>query len=108
MSKIPGPAVISIPIQVEVTGSFEYALSKFKKLVQTEKIIGQVKDRMEYKKPSLKKRMKRREALDRRLLQEMREKQVESGEWDKRKRQKAKKKAEKIESKVKKQEKSDY
>lgn len=103
MSKIPGPAVQAKPIEVEVTGSFEDAFRRFKSLVQKERIIGQVKARMEYEKPSERKRRKRREAYERRMLQAMREKMIESGEWDRRKRQKEQKRAEKLEQKIRKQ-----
>jgi len=105
--KNPSPAYIGKPIEIEVTYSFEKALKDFRQLVQKERIIGQVKARMEYKKPSEKKRLKRREAQERRMLQAIREKQIESGEWDKRKQQKDKKRAERQEQMVRKQERSD-
>lgn len=107
MSKKPGPAVILKPLEVEVTGSLESALHKFKKMVQDEKIIGQVKANMEYKKPSVKKRLKRREAEERRLLQEMREKMIKSGEWERRKKKKEQKRAQKQEQKIRKQKEAD-
>src|SRR5690606_26867747 len=103
--KNPGPAIKIKPIQIEVTHYFEDALRRFKSLVQKEKIIGQVKARMEYKKPSEKKRLKIREASERKMLQAIREKQIETGEWDKRKKQKDKKRAEKMEQKIRAQEK---
>lgn len=103
----PGPAYRGKPVEVEVTGSFEAAFRTFKSLVQKERIIGQVKARMQYEKPSEKKRRKRREAKERRMLQDMREKMIESGEWEKRKKRKDLKKAEKLEAKIKKQEESD-
>jgi len=107
MSKIPGPAVRVKPIEIEVTGSFEDAFRRFKSLVQKERIIGQVKARMEYEKPSERKRRKRREAYERRMLQAMREKMIESGEWERRKRQKEQKRAEKLEQKIRKQAEAD-
>ena len=107
MRKIPGPAVQVKPIEVEVKGSFEEAFRRFKSLVQKERIIGQVKARMEYEKPSERKRRKRKEAYERRMLQAMREKMIESGEWDRRKRQKEQKRAEKLEQKIRKQAEAD-
>ena len=102
--KNPGPAVQVRPIEVEVTHSFEDAFRRFKSLVQKERIIGQVKARMEYEKPSEAKRRKRREAYERRMLQTMREKMIESGEWERRKKQKEQKRAERLEQKIRKQE----
>lgn len=104
----PGPAYRGKPVEIEVTHSFEDAFRRFKSLVQKERIIGQVKARMEYEKPSEKKRRKRREASERRYLQDMREKMIESGEWEKRKKKKDLKRTERLEAKIKKQEESDY
>lgn len=59
------------PLQVEIGGSDDYsfhaALGRFKKLVANEKIIGRLKEKREYEKPSDRKRRKRREA-QRRLI----------------------------------------
>lgn len=84
------------PIEVVVEGSsredFDYAARKFKALFQRERIVGQLKERASYEKPSAKKRRKAREALDRRLQAERREKMMKSGEWDRSQKQKAQKK----------------
>lgn len=83
------------PIEVKVEGSsredFEYAFRKFKALFQRERIVGQIKERMAYEKPSAKKRRKAREAVDRRVMTQIREDMVKSGEWDRRQKDKAKK-----------------
>lgn len=83
------------PIEVVVEGSsredFERSVRWFKVLFQRERIVGQLKDKMAYEKPSEKKRRKRREARSRRLLAEMRERMMKTGEWDRRQRQKAQK-----------------
>jgi small subunit ribosomal protein S21 len=83
------------PIEVVVEGSsredFEYAARKFKALFQRERIVGQLKERSAYEKPSAKKRRKAREALDRRLMTERRERMMKSGEWDRSQKQKAQK-----------------
>ena len=83
------------PIEVVVEGSsredFEYAARKFKALFQRERIVGQLKERSAYEKPSAKKRRKAREALDRRLMTERRECMMKSGEWDRSQKQKSQK-----------------
>lgn len=89
------------PIEVVVEGSsredFEYALRKFRSLFQRERIVGQLKEKMAYEKPSLKKRRKKREAVERRLQSEMRDKMIKNGEWDKRQRKNVSKKIQKDE-----------
>lgn len=89
------------PIEVTVDGSsredFEKAFSRFKKLFQNERVIGQLKEKASYEKPSARKRRKRREALDRRLMAEMRERMMKTGEWDRRQKQRAQKKIRKEE-----------
>jgi len=81
------------PIEVVVDGSsredFEHAFRKFKALFQRERIVGQLKEKMSYEKPSEKKRRKRREARDRRLMTAMRERMMKTGEWDRRQKKKA-------------------
>ncbi len=83
------------PLEIRVEGPgrdhFEDAFRKFKALVQRERIVGQVKERMSYEKPSEKKRRKRREAHERRLLTAMRERLIASGEWEKRQKSKEQK-----------------
>lgn len=82
------------PIEVKVEGSsredFEYAVRKFKALFQRERIVGQIKERMAYEKPSAKKRRKSREAIDRRIMNQVREDMVKTGEWDRRQKVRAK------------------
>jgi len=106
---MPAPELYDVkhkvrPIEVVVEGSsredFEYAFRKFKTLFQKERVVGQVKEKMSYEKPSEKKRRKRREARDRRLMTEMRERMMKSGEWDRRQKRKAQKKISKDERSV--------
>lgn len=91
------------PIEVVVEGSsredFEHALRKFKALFQRERVVGQLKERSSYEKPSEKKRRKRRQARERRLMLEMRERMIKSGEWEKRQKKKAQKQIRKMEKK---------
>jgi ribosomal protein S21 len=92
------------PIQVNVEGSsredFEYAFRKFKALFQRERIVGQLKERAAFEKPSMKKRRKAREAVDRRVLTQMREDMVKTGEWDRRQKIKVQKQIKKEEKNV--------
>ena len=89
------------PIEVVVEGSsredFEYAARKFKALFQRERIIGQLKERSFYEKPSVKKRRKAREAIDKRLMSERHESMLKSGEFDRIQKKKAQKKIQKEE-----------
>ncbi len=72
------------PLQVEVTGSFEEAVRRFKSLVQKEKILSKYKEKQVYEKPSDKKRREAREAKERAYLLKQREQMIQSGEWEKR------------------------
>lgn len=100
----PGPAIQVKPIEIQVTHSFEEALKKFKQLVQNENILSDLKKREHHEKPSVKKRRKSREAEELRLLTDLKNKMIESGEWEKRKRKKDRKKQEKAEARIKRQE----
>lgn len=74
------------PIEVVVDGpsreDFEYAFRKFKALFQKERVVGQLKEKSMFEKPSIKKRRKQREATERRMIAEMRDRLIKSGEWD--------------------------
>jgi small subunit ribosomal protein S21 len=97
------PAVYS-PLEVVVDASFEDAVRRFKKAVQQEGIIATLKEKSQYEKPSVRKRRKAREAVARKILADVRAKMVATGEWDKRKKQKDQKKAEKLAKKLRDQE----
>lgn len=81
------------PIEVVVNGSsredVEKACHKFKSLFQRERVVGQLKLKRAYEKPSEKRRRKRREARDRQLMALMRERMIKSGEWDRRQKKRA-------------------
>jgi small subunit ribosomal protein S21 len=88
-------AVELSPLQVKVgprREDFEDAFRKFKAKVQKEKILSEYKDRQSYEKPSEKRRRKRREALERRISTEIRQRQILTGEWDKKQKLKQNKK----------------
>ena len=89
----PGPAAPPAhltPLQVIVEGNDDFAFYKaykeFKSLVQRERIIGQIKQKMAFEKPSERKRRKRRESFERNLANDRRDRLIASGEWDKKKR----------------------
>jgi ribosomal protein S21 len=92
------------PIEVKVDGSsredFEYACRKFKVLFQRERIVGQLKERRAYEKPSAKKRRKAREAVARRLMTQVREDMMKTGEWDRRQKVRAQSQIRKEEKKI--------
>jgi small subunit ribosomal protein S21 len=83
-------------LEVKVTGSFEEALKRFKQAVQKSKILSEFKERQSFEKPSEKKRRKRREAAERRRLNEIRARQMLTGEWDKRQLRKEQKRKDRI------------
>ena len=89
------------PLEVVVDGTsredFEYAVRKFKTLFQRERVVGLLKEKSSYEKPSEKKRRKRREAQDRKLMTSMREQLIKSGQWDLRQKKKEQKKIRKEE-----------
>jgi small subunit ribosomal protein S21 len=84
------------PLEVKVTGSFEEALKRFKVSVQKSKILSEFKERQSFEKPSEKKRRKRREAAERRRLNEIRARQMLTGEWDKRQQRKEQKRKDRM------------
>lgn len=87
------------PLEVVVEGdsykSFSDALKNFKGKVQKEKIISLYKERQTYEKPSDKKRRKRKESKEKIFASEMKQKLINSGEWEKRQKQREKRKQEK-------------
>ena len=93
------------PIQVVVESSsredFEHASRKFKSIFQKERVIGQIKDKSAYEKPSAKKRRKKREAHKRRLMAEYRQKLIDSGEWEKRQKKRFRDQLQKKEQRAK-------
>lgn len=91
------------PLEVKVDGSFEEAIKRFKAIFQRDRILGQLKERESYEKPSIKKRRKHRQALERKRIMEEREKLIASGEWIKRQKNKEKKRQKKMENQTKKE-----
>ena len=95
--RVGPPAIVDMSyfkaIEVSVDGSsredFEHALRRFKMAFQRERIVGLVKEKMAYEKPSEKKRRKRIEARDKRLQAMSREAMIKTGEWDRRQKVRA-------------------
>jgi ribosomal protein S21 len=77
-----------VPLQVEITGSFEEGLRRFKSCVQRSKILTLYKEKQSYEKPSAKRRRQKRERDERARLTTIREKLMASGEWDRRQKKK--------------------
>jgi small subunit ribosomal protein S21 len=94
------------PLEVKVEGScndsdFNNALRKFKSIVQKSQKLSLYKEKQSYEKPSDKKRRKAREADERRRIAELREKQIDSGEWDRKQKRKEQKRKEKLQKRRK-------
>lgn len=89
------------PLEVKVGSNFEEAFRRFKSAFQRERIIGQLKEKEGYEKPSEKKRRKSREARERRLMLDARDKMIVSGEWDKRQKRKETKRQQRADAKKK-------
>ena len=83
------------PLQVEVTGDFNFAVRTFNSLVQKERVLALLKEKMAYEKPSERKRRKAREAREKAFVIDSRQKMIDSGEWDKRQKKRIQKKEEK-------------
>lgn len=80
--------VVVKPLEMQVGNNFEDTFRKFNALIRKEKILSLYKERQSYEKPSIRKRRKAREALERKLSAERREQLILSGEWDKRQKRK--------------------
>jgi small subunit ribosomal protein S21 len=92
--------VVIKPLEVVVkNNNFEQAFRLFKSLVQKEGVVVEYKRRMKFEKTADKKKRKQREAKNRKLLADLREKQMASGEWEKIQKRKDQKKQKKMEMK---------
>jgi len=93
------------PLEVKVEGSsredFEYAYRKFKSLFQKERIIGILKEKSFFEKPSEKKRRKAREAKERNFIANQKAELMKNGEWDKLQKKKFEKEISKAERRAK-------
>jgi small subunit ribosomal protein S21 len=72
------------PIQVVVLNdNFDRALKIFRSLVQSERILSLFKEKSRYEKPSEKKHRKQNEAKRRMFEEDMKQKKIASGEYEK-------------------------
>jgi ribosomal protein S21 len=89
-----GPAEMDFsyfsPIEVKVYNNFEKAIKAFRSLVQSEKVLSNFKEKQAYEKPSMKRRRKITENIKRCLENEIKQKKILSGEYE---REKIKKQA---------------
>src|SRR5271165_1292789 len=84
------------PVQVIVKGdNFDRALKIFRSLVQSERILAIYKEKSRYEKPSEKKHRKQNESKRRLFEEEMKQKKILSGEFEKEQIRKALKKEKK-------------
>jgi small subunit ribosomal protein S21 len=96
-----GEAITARPLEVKINGSFEEGYRRFKSEFQKERIIAQLKEKSYFEKPSEKKRRKIKENREKNLLLEMRERLINSGEWERRQKKRLKKKQERADQRVK-------
>jgi ribosomal protein S21 len=93
------------PLEVVVDGTcrddFEFAMKKFKSLFQKEGVLGYLKNKSAFEKPSDKKRRKIRDSENRKRIADYKERLVLSGQWDKIQQDKVKKKMQKDEKRAK-------
>lgn len=80
------------PIEVIVNGNFDRAFKIFRSAVEAEGILALYKEKQSYEKPSDKKRRKHNESCRRVMENEMKQKKMLSGEYEKEKLKKQKKK----------------
>lgn len=73
------------PIQVEVFNNFEKAAKIFKTLVQSEGVLAKYKEKQSYEKPSEKRRRKHNESVRRVIENEIKQKKILSGEYEREK-----------------------
>lgn len=108
-NQVSGPPELDLstfkPLEIVLDGSnrddFEFGMKKFKSLFQKEGVLGFLKTKSAFEKPSDKKRRKTREAENRRHIEMEKERLVASGEWDKIQKDKIARKMQKEEKKAK-------
>jgi ribosomal protein S21 len=105
---LAGPPDVDLhfrPLEFQVEGSnrddFEYSMKKFKVIFQKEGVLGFLKAKVGFEKPSDKKRRKIRDAENRRRIDAERERLIASGEWDKIQKDKIARKMQKEDKKAK-------
>jgi small subunit ribosomal protein S21 len=99
MSKVPTPfeeleSFEYLEVKINHPDDFERALKNWKAAVQKSGVLNDFRAHTYYEKPSDKKRRKKREMIENLRITEMREKQILSGEWDKRRKRREKRREE--------------
>lgn len=96
------------PLQVEVYGNFDRAVKTFRSLVQSDGVLALYKEKQGYEKPSVKKRRKHAETMQRLYEEKIKQEKILSGEYEKEKvKKEAKKDKRKKERDAKKSSESD-
>jgi|HubBroStandDraft_6_1064221.scaffolds.fasta_scaffold645091_2 ribosomal protein S21 len=91
------------PVEVKVYNNFEKAFKIFRTLVQSERIVAKLKEKSGYEKPSVKKRRKHNETMQRLFEEEVKQKKILSGEFEKEKAKKQAKKEKRIKERAEKE-----
>lgn len=73
------------PLEVKIYNNFDKAMKVFRSLVQSDGILSLYKEKQSYEKPSDKKRRKKNESIQRNLENEVKQKKILSGEYEKEK-----------------------
>jgi len=99
MSKAPTPfeeleEFSCLEVRIDRPEDFERQLRNWKSIVQKSGVLNDFRAHTYYEKPSDKKRRKRREAIENQRITEIREKQIASGEWDKKRARREKRRDE--------------
>jgi ribosomal protein S21 len=71
------------PLEVKIYNNFERGFKSFRSLVQADGILATYKEKQSYEKPSVKRRRKKNEAIRRIFENDMKQKKILSGEWEK-------------------------
>jgi ribosomal protein S21 len=80
------------PLQIEVYGNFDRAMKAFRSLVQADGVLATFKEKQAYEKPSMRKRRKHDETMQRLYEEKMKQEKIASGEYEKEKIKKEAKK----------------
>jgi ribosomal protein S21 len=80
------------PLEVQVFNNFDRAFKTFRSLVQADGVLAVYKEKQAYEKPSVKKRRKQAETMQRLYEEKIKAEKVASGEYEKEKIKKEAKK----------------
>jgi len=84
-----------LPLEVKVYNNFDAAFKAFRAVVQKDRVLSLYKERQFYEKPSQKKRRKKAECIRKLNELDLKQKRILSGEFEKDKKRKEKKKQDK-------------